>query len=221
MASKAKRKAKPKPKPVPKQKRLGSLSRARRPARSMSPVKSSRKTSKERPQRGRPANPEQSKVRDALQHLDKAFRQLELSGHALLKTVADLQDSAVDAHRSKLLRALVADQVMQDLSDARVAFETVPEEQVPEPLRPFTLMPQAVSEWLERNLGIRPCARRGQELEIPSERLTEFTVSGEVPEVLPTLLRVRVVSQGWQSATETLIKPSVVLLVGARAAGGA
>lgn len=209
MATKTKRK--------PQKQRPGGATKARGPARSKRSAKPPRKTVSARPKRGRAAKLKETNVRDAWKNLDHDFRQLELSGHALLKTVADLQDAAVDAYRSKLIKALVADQVLQDLNDACVASEEVSEEQLPESLQPFALLPHALAEWFERNLNVRRYSRRGQELEIPRERLSEFSVAGEIPGTLPALVRVRVTSEGWQLATETLVKPSVVLLVEAAA----
>lgn len=215
--SKTRRKAKPRLKR--KQKRARKAAVTKRQSQSRRPIKRSVETIAGSSAQARSVERGKASVGIALQDLGKAVRQLELSGHALLKSIADLQDEATVVHQSKLIRALVADQVLQDLSDARVAFEGTPEEQVPESLRPFTLLPQAIAEWIEGHLGLRPCARRGQELEIPSERLSEFSVDGDVPQLLPPLVRIRIIAQGWQSATETLVKPSVVLVADSPTAG--
>jgi hypothetical protein len=102
--------------------------------------------------------------------------------------------------------------VLQDVADASAASEVTPDEQLPESLRPFALLPQAVADWIEQYLDIRPFRRRGEEFEVPRERLVEFSLLDGIPDALSALVRVHVCSQGWRSPSATLVKPTARIL---------
>lgn len=191
---------------TPSRRRPSTKTRASKLPRKRAPVRTTRLASQE---------PTGGQVRDALKAVDHAHRQLELSGQLLLKSLADIQESVLAAQRAKMWQTLVSENLLKDLSDMRAALEDIGEEQLPHTLRPFLLLPQALGDWFAHSLGIKPIFRLGQELEIPREQLGDFSVSSAPLSELSALVRIRVTSQGWRSPTETLVKPSAVLLADA------
>jgi hypothetical protein len=146
-------------------------------------------------------------VRAALDAYAKAQRDLEARGRDVLAVADHVSQSAVDAFRSKLQAGLIEACLLDDLSALEQAIQGPSE--LPEHMAAFRLLPSALLQWAEQNLGLLRHLEIGEELELPAADLRDFDATGAVPVDPKKLVRVKVVRPGWNHGRQVLVPPRV------------
>jgi hypothetical protein len=157
--------------------------------------------------KSRPKSPSARQVRAVLDAYARAQRDLEGRGREVLAVADHLSQIAVDAFQSKLQAGLIEVRLLDDLSLLDRAFQGPPE--LPEYLAVFRLLPSALLQWAEQNLGLSRHLEIGEELELPAADLRDFDATGAIPDDPKKLVRVKVVRPGWNHGRQVLVPPRV------------
>jgi len=152
-------------------------------------------------------------VADARASVTRATQKLD-DRLATLERVADgLETAAVERFQSEAVLELRDDQLLRDLADLQAAFTSREAGGLPAELEPFRHLPEAVLAWIEKRFGLAPHLEAGRVLQMPSEKLADFSLQGDRGEPPAGLLvRVRVLAPGWLRGKEVVVPPRVELV---------
>ncbi len=151
------------------------------------------------------ATPDAGQVQDALDQLARAQAELTGRGIDLLNVAHAIGRNAVATFKQELVNSLVQDNLLHDLEQLRTALVATP---LSADLR---LLPEATLNWLCRHLDLSQHLRPGQELEEPTDRLSQYDLQGAPPAPEQPLARLRVVTPGWKHQGHILISPRAVV----------
>jgi hypothetical protein len=144
-------------------------------------------------------------VQDVLDQLSRAQAELTARGIDLLHVAHAIGRNAVATYKQELVNSLVRDNLLHDLEQLRTALAATP---LSADLR---LLPEATLNWLCRHLDLSQHLQPGQELEVPTERLSQYDLQGTPPAPEQPLARLRVVTPGWKHQGHVLISPRVIV----------
>jgi hypothetical protein len=74
-------------------------------------------------------------------------------------------------------------------------------------------LPEATLNWICRHLDLSQHLQPGQELEVPTEQLSQYDLQGAPPALEQPLANLHVVTPGWKHQGRTLISPRVIVVV--------
>jgi hypothetical protein len=149
--------------------------------------------------------PDARQVQDALDQLARAQAELTARGIDLLNVAHAIGRNAVGAFKQELVNSLVQDNLLHDLEQLRPALATAP---LPADLR---LLPEATLNWLCRHLDLSQHLQPGQELEVPTERLSQYDLQGPPAAAAKPLVKLQVVTPGWKHQGQIIIRPRVTV----------
>jgi hypothetical protein len=164
-----------------------------------------RKASPAKPEVLAEASVDSGRVKAALDKLAKAQADLTASGLDLLNVAHDIARAANATLKDELLQSLLQDNLLQDLEQLRAAAIT---SILPPDLQ---LLPEAVLNWFCRHLELSQHLERGQELEVPAERLSQYDLQGPPPDPAKALVKLEVLAPGWRHRGQTVIAPRVTI----------
>jgi hypothetical protein len=131
------------------------------------------------------------------------------AGAAALSVVADsIAGAAVEAEREALATELAADRILRDAVELRQAFAAAPAGSLPPAVEALRKLPDALLDWASRRFGVQPHLERGDELEVPADRVSGYELDGPPPP--RGLVRLRILAPGWKRAGKVLVKPQAV-----------
>jgi len=169
------------------------------------PMQKIRKASPAKPEVLAEATVDSGRVKAALDKLAKAQADLTASGLDLLNVAHDIARTANATLKDELLQSLLQDNLLQDLEQLRAAAIT---SILPPDLQ---LLPEAVLNWFCRHLELSQHLERGQELEVPAERLSQYDLQGPPPDPAKALVKLKVLAPGWRHRGQTVIAPRVTI----------
>ena len=150
------------------------------------------------------AIPDARQIQDVLDQLARAQAELTARGIDLLNVAHAIGRNAIATFKQELVNSLVQDNLLHDLEQLRTALAAVL-------LSPdLRLLPEATLNWLCRHLDLSQHLQPGQELEVPTERLSQYDLQGAPPALEQPLVRLRVLTPGWKQQGRMLILPQVV-----------
>lgn len=133
---------------------------------------------------------------------------------AQLERVADgIESAAVDRFVGAAVAELAEDQLLRDLGDLQAAFAATAARGLPDAIEPFRHLPEAVLRWLQPRFGLTPYLEAGKMMQVPSEKLDAFDLTGargDGPAGL--LVRIRILAPGWKRASEVVVPPRAELV---------
>ena len=133
---------------------------------------------------------------------------------AALERVADgLEQAAVERFQSLAVGELREEQILRDLADLDAAFAAVPEGALPPEVEPFRQLPEAVLRWLQLRFGLTPFLEAGRVMEVPSEKLGGYMVSGgrgDAP--AGVLVKLKVLAGGWKRGAQVVVPPRAEMI---------
>lgn len=143
------------------------------------------------------------RVKAALDKLARTQTEFAAAGLDILNVAHDLGRAAVATLKDELVRSLIHDRLLQDLDQLRTAAAGT--------LLPpdLALLPEAVLNWFCRHLDLSQHLERGQELEVPASRLSEYALQGPPPDPMKTLVRIQVLAPGWKHKGQPVIPAQV------------
>jgi hypothetical protein len=154
------------------------------------------------------AGKDRAAVERARRALAKATDALGARASALSSVADHIADAAVERERDALATELAADRILRDVLELREAFAAAPAGSLPPDVEVQRKLPEALLDWVSRRFGVQPYLERGDELEVPAERLSGYELDGPPP--VRGLVRVRVLAPGWKRAGRVLVKPQAV-----------
>jgi hypothetical protein len=140
-----------------------------------------------------------------LNQLARAQAELTARGVDLLNVAHAIGRNAVATFKQELVDSLVQDNLLHDLEQLRTALSATP---LSADLR---LLPEATLNWLCRHLDLSQHLQAGQELEVPTEQLSQYDLEGSAPAPEQPLAKLRVVTPGWKHQGHVLISPRVIV----------
>jgi hypothetical protein len=140
-----------------------------------------------------------------LDQLARAQAELTVRDIDLLNVAHAIGRNAVAIFKQELVNSLVQDNLLHDLEQLRTALAATP---LSADLR---LSPEATLNWLCRHLDLSQHLQAGQEIEVPTERLSQYDLQGPPPAPMQPLARLRVVRPGWRHQGRTLISPRMIV----------
>jgi predicted amidohydrolase len=127
-----------------------------------------------------------------LDQLARAQAELTARGIDLLNVAHAIGRNAVATFKQELVNSLVQDNLLHDLEQLRTALAATP---LSADLR---LLPEATLNWLCRHLDLSQYLQPGQELEVPTERLSQYDLQGPLPDAAKALVKLQVLTPGWK-----------------------
>ena len=102
---------------------------------------------------------------------------------------------------------------MRDLADLDAAFAAVPEGALPGEVEPFRRLPEALLRWLQLRFGLTPFLEAGRVMEVPSEKLEGYTLSGDRGDApAGVLVKLKVLAPGWKRGSAVVVPPRAELI---------
>src|SRR5688572_21589078 len=154
------------------------------------------------------AGKDRAAVERARRALAKATDALAARASALSVVADRIAAAAVDGERDALATELGADRILRDVLELKDAFAAAPAGSLPPALEVLRKLPDALLDWVSRRFGVQPYLKRGDELELPAERLAGYELDGPPP--ARGLVRVRILAPGWKRAGRVLVKPQAL-----------
>jgi hypothetical protein len=135
---------------------------------------------------------------------------------AKLERVADgIETAAVERFQSEAVRELADDQLLRDLGDLQASFASRAAGGLPAELETFRHLPEAVLRWVQARFGLVPYLEAGKEMQVPSEKLENFTLTGDRGDAPGgVLVRLRILAAGWKRNGELVVPPRAELIAG-------
>jgi hypothetical protein len=163
-----------------------------------------------RPAARKPATGRQDRaaVERARKDVTRAAETLEAKVVALERAADRIGSAALEAERESLAAELAGDRILRDVLELHDAFAAAPPGTLPAGLEVLRKLPDALLDWASRRLGLQPHLRRGEELEVPADRLAAYDL--DRPAAAAGLVRLRIVAPGWKRAGRVLVKPQAV-----------
>ena len=135
---------------------------------------------------------------------------------AKLERLADgIETAAVERYQTEAVHELVEDQLLRDLGDLQAAFASPKAGGLPGELEPFRHLPEAVLRWMQARFGLTSYLEAGKEMQVPSDKLDNFTLTrdrGDPPDGL--LVRLRVLAPGWKRNGDVVVPPRAEVIAG-------
>ena len=133
---------------------------------------------------------------------------------AALGAVADgLETAAVERFTALAVGELRDDQLLRDLSDMDAALAAAGDGALPADVEPFRRLPEALLRWLQLRFGLTPYLEAGRVLEVPSEKLSGFTLAGDKGDAPSgVLVKLKVLAPGWKRGTQLVVPPRAELV---------
>lgn len=150
-----------------------------------------------------------AKIDAALARYEKAMLHAQGRAEELAKLAHWIAESAVEKFRVALLGDWAERALLRDIAALRVTFAEHPLGSLPKCIESFRLFPEAILQWLESRFDLQPIGESGKIIEIPAERLNNYSYDFEPPIDLKQLITLRIVSQGWKRHQVLLIPPRV------------
>lgn len=157
--------------------------------------------------------PRMAKIDASVKRYEKAARLAIERAEDLSQIAHFLGSSAVEKFRISVVTDWAKRAFLRDVVDLHDAFAEVPLGQLPGRMESFRLLPEALMLWLEEAFDLQPLGEVGKELEIPSERLVNFSYDFDTPLLKNQLIRIRILARGWKRNKTVLIPPRVELVV--------
>jgi len=151
------------------------------------------------------ASPDAQQVQDVLDQLARAQAELTARGIDLLNVAHAIGRNAVATFKQELVNSLVQYKLLHDLEQLRTALAGTP---LSADLR---LLPEATLNWLCRHLDLSQHLQPGQEIEVPTKRLSQYDLQGAPLAPEQPLASLRVVTPGWKHQGHILISPRVIV----------
>ena len=158
------------------------------------------------------ASPDARRVQEVLDQLARAQAELTARGIDLLNVAHVIGRNAVVTFKQELVNSLVQDNLLHDLEQLRTAL--APTSQSAD----LRLLPEATLNWLCRHLDLSQHLQPGQELEVPTDRLSQYDLEGPAPDAAKDLVELEVVAPGWKHQHKIIIPPRVGVAPRPRAA---
>jgi hypothetical protein len=175
--------------------------------------KKRKKKDKERRKKkaGRAASPRG--IEKAREAVTRAQQVLDERLAALARVADGLETSAVERFTALAVGELRDDQLIRDLADLDAVFAAAPDGALPPDVEPFRRLPEAMLRWLQLRFGLTPYLEAGRVLEVPSEKLAGFTLSGDKGDAPSgVLVRLRVLAPGWKRGTQLVVPPRAEMI---------
>ena len=133
---------------------------------------------------------------------------------ATLAAVADgLESSAVERFAALAVGELRDDQLLRDLADLDAVFAAAADGALPAEVEPFRRLPEALLRWLQLRFGLTPYLEAGRVMEVPSEKLSGYTLAGDKGDAPSgVLVRLRILAPGWKRGSQLVVPPRAELL---------
>src|SRR5262249_50886383 len=120
-------------------------------------------------------------------------------------------EAAVEKFRIAIVKDWATREFLRDIVELRDAFNEHLPGTVSKRIESFRLLPGALLEWLESRFDLQLVGGLGKTLEIPVDRLCNYSYEFEPPADIGQLITVRIVSRGWKRNRTLLIPPRVEL----------
>jgi len=152
-----------------------------------------------------------ARIDAAIKRYEKATRLAQERADDLAKVAHYIAESAVEKFRVKILGDWAERAFLRDIIELRDAFAEQKPGSLSKRIESFRLLPDALLQWLESRFGLEPVGEVGKTLEIPANRLGNYSYDFEPPADAGQLIVVRIVSGGWKRNKTLLIPPRVEL----------
>ena len=195
------------------------LSRSHK-ARARTPAKKKtirrRKKIVARPPKRKPAakNPGVAKIDASIKRYEKAARLAHQRAEEIAQLSHHIAEAAVEKFRVSIVADWAESAFLRDILDLRQLFAA--NLALPKDVESFRLLPDALLQWLGSRFDLHPSGDIGETLEIPAERLRNYSYDFDPPEDPRELVGVRIVSPGWKRNKVLLLPPRVELLAAAK-----
>ena len=161
--------------------------------------------------------PRVAKMDASLKRYEKASRIAKDSADELSRVAHFLGASAVEKFRVAVLAEWAERAFLRDVVELRDAFAGIPPGGLPTGIEPFRLLPDALLQWLEEMFDLHTVGEIGKVLEIPADRLRNYSYDFDPPQQVSQLVSVRIVSRGWKRNKTLLIPPRIELVASTNA----
>jgi len=175
--------------------------------------KRKKKDKERRRKRARPRAASPRGIEKARQGVTRAAQVLDERLSALERVADGMEHAAVERFQSLAVAELRDDQLLRDLADCDAAFAAVPEGALPAGIEPFRRLPEALLRWLQLRFGLAPFLEAGRVMEVPSETLARYTVSGDRGDApAGVLVKLKILAPGWKRGSAVVVPPRAEMI---------
>lgn len=152
-----------------------------------------------------------ARIDAAIKRYERASQLAQVRAEELSQLAHTIGEAAVETFRVAVLAEWAEKGFLEDMLELRDALADRKGDGLPRRLVSLRLLPDAVLAWMEEWFGILPFESVGRILEVPVDRLANFSHDFEIPNTTDGLVRIRVVSPGWRRHRVLMIPPRVEL----------
>lgn len=160
-----------------------------------------------------------ARIDASIRRYEKATRLAHERAEELSRLAHYIAESAVEKFRVSILGDWAEREFLRDISELRDAFAELAPGSLPERIESLRLLPNDLLQWLESRFNLEPVSEVGKTLEIPLDRLGNYSYDFEPPPERGQLILIRVVSHGWKRNKKLLIPSRIELVHEPRCSG--
>lgn len=189
--------------------------RARKPAKKKAARRRKNLSTRKAPRKTAAKTPGVAKVEASVKRYAKAARLAHERAEDVSAVAQFIADAAVEKFRVSVLADWAERAFLRDVLDLRRLFDTNPD--LPKDVQSFRLLPNALLEWLGSRFDMHPFGEVGKVLEIPADKLGNYSYDFDVPGDSGELVSIRIISPGWKRNKTPMIPPRVELVASTNA----
>ena len=161
--------------------------------------------------RARPASPRG--IEKAREGVTRAGQVLDERLAALERVADGMEQAAVERFQSLAVAELRDDELLRDLADLDAALAGMAEGALPAGVEPFRRLPEALLRWLQLRFELKPFLEAGRVMEVPSEKLGGYTLSGARGDApAGVLVKLRILAPGWKRGAAVVVPPRAEMI---------